>query len=741
LNLLVKELILLGPLISKSPKDQKYMFLRLKTPYQTIFSINFAQIALAAFAIFAGLAASGSVFLNDLYFWVQSANYINPYLYLIAFLLAFCPGVWGLTAIIFLLPLSAGLGTQLNAYLGTQFLILPNAGLDLVAGFFLGSALREISKYSHFLGKNRRRDLKAAMKDLVPWPIALVIVMITISTAIAISRNVYQSAAATSFKGLLFNLVHFRPIGWHDDYMPISDWIAYALAVAMIILVIGQLKGREDKSQIIFRPVMAGLIIASLMGISQAITGLGLPENLLNFRKDHLGYAVIGFQPDLHAFAGHMLLGAVGLWGYFYSGISRLERKLVMLVVALSWAGIILSKSRALFLIAVAAMLIWLIWSLWQKKSRFFLTTVALLVGAISIFIVMIFNYSNHLSGIPVLSWLGELSNEFKSRDLTSWSLFSGIFGARFEIWEAAIRMWWEFPFMGIGQGNFYRLSEIASFSKSHFLILNHGENAHNYFLQTLTETGIVSVAAIAIALSFPLIVASNKRILWPVICAMGSLFLGNIFSHAFLVRENFLLASVLVGLAYGLSGPARALVESEHQYEVVGISGSMRNKVVVSICALIFISALEIFFSFGKMPFAYGFFCKQKAPMDADGWTRGAYILTMPINMTEVLLNVSGLPYIQHHQNVSLEVNTYWLRRYSSGYVEKLQLESMLYPITSSEDVGIMIPLSQNQSSGLADNFELEIHTSKCYSPRNMGDSVDSRLLGIKIQSLQVVK
>jgi hypothetical protein len=52
-----------------------------------------------------------------------------------------------------------------------------------------------------------------------------------------------------------------------------------------------------------------------------------------------------------------------------------------------------------------------------------------------------------------------------------------------------------------------------------------------------------------------------------------------------------------------------------------------------------------------------------------------------------------------------------------------------------------ITIPLLRNQSSGSADDFELEIRTSKCYSPRNMGDSVDSRLLGIKIQSLQVFK
>jgi O-antigen ligase len=720
---------------------QNHMYLDLKSPYKAIFSAHFAHIALAAFAILAGLVASGSVFLNDLYFWSQSGHYINPYLCLMAFFLAFGPKLWGLASIIFLLPLSAGLGNQLNAYLGTQFLILPNAGLDLAAGFFMGYALRVISRVPQLLGKKRSQDFVALLRELVPWPIALVIIIITISTAIAISRNVYQSAAATSFKGLLFNLVHFRPIGWNDDYMPISDWIAYALAVAMIIVVIGQLRDQENKNQIIFRPIMAGLIVAALMGISQAITGLGLPENLLSFRKDQLGYAVIGFQPDLHAFAGHMLLGAVGLWGYFYSGISKFERKLVLFAVAMCWVGLILSKSRALFLLALAAMFVWLLWSLWQKKSHLFLPAIAFLVGVISIFIVLIFNYSDYLSGIPVLSWLGKLANEFKGRDLTSWSLFSGIFGSRFEIWEAAIRMWWEFPLMGIGQGNFYRLSDIASFSKSHFLILNHGENAHNYFLQTLTETGVIGTLTIIAGLVFPLIAISNKRLLLPAICALGGLFLGNIFSHSFLVRENLLLAAVLFGMTYSFVGASGSTMQQSHKSDIQAREGIKRGMIVASIFTLLLISALEIFFSFGKMPFSYGYFCKQKVPMDADGWTRGAYVLTLPINMTNVLLNVNGFPYMRHHQNVNLELNTYWLRRYNSGYVEKLQLASLTYPVTSPEDLEIAIPFSRNQSASPTDNFELEISTSKCYSPRNMGDSVDSRVLGIKIQTLQALK
>lgn len=698
---------------------QNYMFLGLKSPYRTVFSLHSVQTALSAFAILAGLVASGSVFLNDLYFWGQSSHYINQYLCLMAFLLAFSPRVWGLAAIIFLLPLSAGLGTQLNAYLGTQFLILPNAGLDLVAGFFLGSALIEISKVSSFFGKNRAGDPRTLIKDLVPWPIALVIVMITISTAIAISRNVYQSAAATSFKGLLFNLVHFRPIGWHDDYMPISDWIAYALAVAMIILVIGQLRDQENKNQIIFRPIMAGLIIAALMGISQAITGLGLPENLLSFRKDQLGYAVIGFQPDLHAFAGHMLLGAVGLWGYFYSGISKLEKKVVLLTATLCWFGLVLSKSRALLLLGLAALFVWLIWYLWQKKRRFVLPAITLASVLIGLFLVLIYSYSNHLSGIPVLSWLGELANEFKSRDLTSWSLFSGIFGSRFEIWEAAIRMWWEFPLMGIGQGNFYRLSDIASFSKSHFLILNHGENAHNYFLQTLSEVGLVGAAVFLVLIISPFIAHKNLKSSLSVVIAISSLFLGNIFSHSFLVRENLILGAVFFGLWYSIC------FGLQNKIATIKVRKFLECLMYFIFAVILVFSVRESFKSFGKFPFLKGYYCHIDRGLSADGWISGLYLFDLQKfnNSNEVYIDFLRAKNIKSSVSVTLELLT--------ADLQSITISSKEYD-EGSGVLRMVIP-----SLILADRGGLRarLTISDCFTPRNEGLNGDGRRLGVFIR------
>jgi hypothetical protein len=62
---------------------------------------------------------------------------------------------------------------------------------------------------------------------------------------------------------------------------------------------------------------MLGLAISAITGLIQAATGWGLPEALLQFRKDAFGYAAIGLQPDLHAFAAHMLLGLLVFGGTF----------------------------------------------------------------------------------------------------------------------------------------------------------------------------------------------------------------------------------------------------------------------------------------------------------------------------------------------------------------------------------------------------------------------------------------
>lgn len=682
------------------------------------------RLGLAIFALLACVVASISVLLNNLYFWGQSPHYINPYLFLITFLLGLPRKTWGFMGCVFMLPLSAGLGNQLNAYIGSSFLVLPNAGLDVAAGFFLGSLVGSLlGLVSFFDSRDSSRCNENFIKMLAPWPVALMMVMITISTIIAISRNIYQSATQTSPKGLLFNLVHFRPIDWHDDYMPISDWIAYALALAIVAVVIGYLKNHSNKNQIIFRPIIGGLVLAALMGILQATTGLGLPESLLSFRKDQLGYAVIGFQPDLHAYAGHMLLGAIGLWGYFYSGLSRYEQQIVAFVITLSWMGLVLSKSRALLIFAICVIFVWFIYRLSKERRHLLLPALFLSLSSVCIFLALIFNYSNSLAGIPVLSWLGELANQFKSRDLTSWSLFSGIFGARFEIWEGALRMWSQFPLMGVGQGDFYRLSDIASFSRSNFLILNHGENAHNYFLQTLTETGLIGVSIFLLAFMVPFSILKNQRVAFPAAIALMSLLLGNIFSHSFLVRENLMLGAVLIGALY-LFYEDKAVISPYRPRKTLLIG------IFLSALVLIF-GAREVYGSFGKKPFERGYYCYLGKDLQSDGWSSGQFEIQVPANVHSILLQLhTEHPKVQKDQ---LGISIFALKDGVGEAVSLVEGNSL-----GSQDGIYELKVPEQ----LADqSYRLIVRSSECFTPRNLGISTDARRLGVRVVNLELKK
>ena len=296
-------------------------------PFLTLFRANW-QVAFSAFGVICALLASVAVLVNNLHYLGQHERTLTLILFALAFSSAFLPRPWGLMGVLLLIPLSAGLQRQLEEIFGLHFMALPNAGLDLVAGLFLGTLLLEI------LHPRKSKNSTTGLFKAMPWILGVALLFITASTWMAIARNLWMSASGTSLNGLLYNLVHFRPIDWRADYLPLTDWIAYSLAGALVLLVLLNLYDRDSKNkdQIIFRPLLAGLFAAAIIGLIQSVTGLGLPVEMLSFRKDAFGFAALGLQPDLHAFAAHMLLGVIGLWGYFLVCKTTLERRWVLAV-------------------------------------------------------------------------------------------------------------------------------------------------------------------------------------------------------------------------------------------------------------------------------------------------------------------------------------------------------------------------------------------------------------------------
>ena len=661
------------------------------------------------FGLLGAVVASFSVVANDIHYLPHGSLTINTYFLLLGILLALLPVVGvqkRLAVLVFLLPLSAGMHQQINAIFNTSISALPNAGLDLVAGFFVAYLFKELMA--------RTGKLKSFA---MPWPLGALLFFISLSTVLAIVRNIRQSATETSFYGLIFNLAHFRPIGWHDDYMPIADWIAYGCAGALIILVLQALKGADNKNQVVFRPLMAGLVVAFMMGALQASTGIGLSEFMLSFRKDQLGFAAVGFQPDIHAFAGHMLLGAVGLWGYFRICHTRVERSLVLVVIIFSWFGLVISKSRASLSIALIATLFICLIYIWNKDRKWFYRICICLAIAILSFISFLF-FNNDLS-----------TQILRNQSLSNWlSLLGGASGSRFEIWSGAFNMIKAFPLVGVGQGNFYHLSADISFSKSHFLALNGGENAHNYFFQTFAELGFVGILLFSLVFVLPIINTNNRKRLLPAIIGIFALFLGNIYAHSFLVRENLLLCAVLLGLIHALAWHDQTI-----NIKLINDFGAAKRVKILTILASLFLTSAcfyEVYQSFYTKIFDIGVDCFKPRQLTDDGWTSGVYEVLVSKQSKGISFNAYRPEMVYSMHDVTVRVDLQNLA--GEGIISKsFQLVN-----------GVNSKIYLSWPPELIDAFKggkVRVRVDDCFTPRNIGFNADSRLLGIQISQFSI--
>jgi hypothetical protein len=289
--------------------------------------------------------------------------------------------------------------------------------------------------------------------------------------------------------------------------------------------------------------------------------------------------------------------------------------------------------------------------------------------------------------------------------------------------------MWSQFPLMGIGQGNFYRLSDIASFSRSNFLILNHGENAHNYFLQTLTETGVVGVIVFLMALLAPILGIKNKKLLIPASIALLSLFLGNIFSHSFLVRENLMLAFIFFSLLF---------INSTKYLDLSGGHIFFVNKVLIPKYFLLAVFAFllmgcifEALLSFGKTPYIRGFFCKVDAGISEDKWTSGIFKIDVPVGAKGFEVEIRGdnasLPLQRKVNFVSINISDESQIKISTIFSGADQKYKWIYSVG-----GFSLP-DKNASVLMISN--------DCFVPRNLGLGLDGRRLGVLIKNWEILK
>ncbi len=107
--------------------------------------------------------------------------------------------------------------------------------------------------------------------------------------------------------------------------------------------------------------------------------------------------------------------------------------------------------------------------------------------------------------------------------------------------------MYFEFPFFGLGQGAFYRLSALPEFSGSEFLVRMHGEGVHNEFLRILVELGPIGLGLV-LFIAIPFARLGRQNFHWVSFYALAGIAIGNFYTNALLVRELLLLCAVFAG-------------------------------------------------------------------------------------------------------------------------------------------------------------------------------------------------
>lgn len=651
------------------------------------------------------------------YFVSASQPYRGPTLFYfyVALSTALISRKWSTYLLILALPLLPGLPTQAEYIFHPAvkyFVAYP--GIDMIAGLFIGQCAR-----SFYLKQSLNSWLKPP-----PWPFGLALLIITLSTGITISRNLWQSASWFSLSGVVNNIFRFKHMGRGNDFLPFTDLLVYSFAVLLIICVLQTIKDSDNKDDVVFKPVIVGLIISACWGIFQAFTAFGLPNSAAEYRANTLGFSAFGFQPDIHAFAGHMLLGAVGLTGYFLiSRPSQIWKYIVFIACAMSWLAVFLSKSRASLVFAVIFVAMVSLIIAKQKKINLVNRYVILTILTVGVLIGWL--------SLNEKFWIMDAIREIQAADLTSFDTLSRLSVYRLEIFLSALRMFSHYPLMGVGQGNFFHLSSLLDFAGSPWVTQTGGENAHNYFLQTLAELGVVGIGGFLIVFLWPVRQAKQLKTIVPAIIAILSIFLGNLYSHSLIIRENLFLLAVFVAVLYAWVKP--------YLQENVKLIGGEKNfySSKTSKYFLFGIAILTIFFSWkevvtspGKPPFEYGSECYRGSSSLDPGWTDGLFITVMPSASTGIKLFIDqNQPDSKSHPlSLSLSIID------STG---KVLVKSEI--LAESDDQFAIEAL-------LPDNFKLAgeesravLRLSRCFTPSNFGIKDDSRKFGVHLKKIQI--
>jgi len=606
------------------------------------------------------------------------------------FLICFAVSLWraqaGLLVTIFLLTVTPSLHEQLNALAGTALHAWAYPGVDCCLGFLAAWVL-----------KGGLRGIDEILDRFPGGTVLLFHAWMVLSAVIAVGRNIWQSASELSLRGLAYNVWLARGISWHDDYYPLQDPFFYGVAVAMLFSTWALLlHGGERLLKRLMGVVLAGATGNVAFALWQRATGLGWINGQWSINAN-------GLWPDLHSFAAFMAT-ALGLsCGLLLTRGANLAVWLSVLATAI---GLFLSGSRATLFLVFFVLIVWAVVA--SLKLRSWRRAIPMLV-AVAVASAVHWTLDHGYRGISYAS----LSQQFHALDFKS---LNEALSNRPEIWAAALHMYSGFPFFGLGQGAFYRLSAVPEFSGSEFLSSMRGEGVHNEFLRILVELGPVGVGLLVFS-AIPIIRLGRQNLQLVSFYALVGMLIGNLYTNAMLVRELLMLSAVFVGSYIWEAQTAgldrwRPPVPATTRYAGIAL-------VALALAALI-----EVALSFGRFPFTFGQRCLEVHPLATDGWTQGVLRVPVPPAASSAELAVLASRPDLDRRPLDLDVSVL------SGGGASLATVRYTFTQRKSDPQEIHLALPETPDG----KRSLELRPSNCYLPLNLGITYDPRRLGIRV-------